>query len=507
MNYQYVTDLNDLPENQPVKFDVDGTSLILIRTLTQVRAFQSRCPHAGAPLEQGAVCDGRLVCPWHKANFDITNGEWCEPLALQNLKQYPVHIEQNRVLVNPRPLSPTNHNTIRGDGPQTIVILGTGAAGSSAAVTLRDAGFNGHLMLIDKESEAPYDRTALSKFVPSGKMKISEVPQLLDKAFYAQPGVENIDQEVTKLDAEAHQLTLADGREITFDKLLLATGGHPVWPEINGNQLAGVHVLRDIHQAQTLLSEVEDEQQLVIVGNSFIAMELAAALRNQDVDVTVLSRHALPFVPQFGEEIGRHFMQLHKQNGVKFVTGEPAELQGDKHVQGVALKDGRTIPAHVVVFATGVEPSTDLVGDLPHEEDGSLTVDEYLRAAPDIWAVGDIATYPAPEGPRRIEHWRVAQQQGRIAALNMLGESQPFDRVPFFWTTHFGTRFEYLGYAREWDSMKMLGSFENKRFAVLYGQEGMLKAVLSCGENTATAELVLKMQEPLTMRAASELLS
>lgn len=507
MTYQYVTDLNSLPENQPVKVDVAGTSMILIRSLVQVRAFQSKCPHAGGPLEKGAICDGKLVCPWHKATFDITNGEWLEPLALNNLKQYPVRIEQNRVLVSTRAASPATHGQIRGDRPQTIVILGTGAAGSAAAVTLRDAGFSGHLILIDKEDDAPYDRTALSKFVPSGKMKISEVPHLLEEDFYSQPSVESVNEEVTSLDCEGHQLTLSSGRTISFDKLLLATGGQPVRPEIAGNQLAGVHVLRNIYQAQRLLDEVEQEQQLVIIGNSFIAMELAAALRNQDIAVTVVSRHALPFVPQFGEEIGQKFLQLHKQNGVKFVTGEPESLTGNAHVEAVKLKDGRSLPAHVVVFATGVRPGTDLAQDLSREKDGSLTVDETLRAAPDVWAVGDIASYPAPEGRRRIEHWRVAQQQGRIAGLNMLGEHHTFDRVPFFWTTHFGTRFEYLGFCREWDSMKMLGSFDDKQFAVLYGEQGMLKAVLSCGKYTATAGLILKMQEPVSMHAAAEMLA
>ncbi len=155
MNYQYVTELNALPESQPVKVDVAGTSMILIRSGAQVRAFQSKCPHAGGPLEKGAVCDGKLVCPWHKAAFDISNGEWREPLALQNLKQYPVTLEQNRVLVNPRPLSPASHPVIRSERPETAVILGTGAAGSAAAITLRDAGFNGKLILIDKEDDAP----------------------------------------------------------------------------------------------------------------------------------------------------------------------------------------------------------------------------------------------------------------------------------------------------------------------------------------------------------------
>ncbi|XTZ37509.1 FAD-dependent oxidoreductase [Salmonella enterica] len=507
MTYEYVIDFNELPENQPVKVNVAGTDMILIRSSTQVRAFQSKCPHAGGPLEKGAICDGKLVCPWHKAAFDITNGEWREPLALSNLKQYPLRIEQNRVLVSPHPHSPVSRPQIRGERPQTAVILGTGAAGSAAAVTLRDAGFNGHLILIDKENDAPYDRTALSKFVPAGKMAISEVPHLLNEDFYNQPGVESLREEVSAVNITDHQLTLTNGREIHFDKLLVATGGEPVWLDLPGSHLAGVHVLRNIQQAQVLLNDIEQEQQLVIVGNSFIAMELAAALRNQDIDVTVLSRHELPFVSQFGEEIGQRFKNLHKQNGVKFVTGEPATLQGNGHVHSITLKDGRTLPAHVVVFATGVRPVTKLTAELQHEQDGSLIVDETLRAAPDVWAVGDIASYPAPEGRRRIEHWRVAQQQGRVAALNMLGEHHQFDRVPFFWTTHFGTRFEYLGYAPQWDSMKMLGSFEDKRFAVLYSEDGILKAVLSCGEYSKTAGLIVKMQQPISVNAAMSMLS
>ncbi|MGK9175280.1 FAD-dependent oxidoreductase [Yokenella regensburgei] len=505
MSYQFVTEINKLPEGQPVKFEVSGTSIILIRTLAQVRAFQSKCPHAGAPLEQGAVCEGRLVCPWHKAEFDIRNGQWLEPLALSSLKQYPVLIEENRVMVNPRPMSPARFPQIRGDEEETTVIVGTGAAGSAAAITLQDEGYKGRLILIDKEDDAPYDRTALSKFVPAGKMKIGEVPHILDEAFYHQPGVESVRGEVTQLNSREHLLTLSSGNTIRYDKLLLATGGQPVWPETEGRELGGVHVLRDIHQAEQLLNDVEREQQLVIIGNSFIAMELAAALRNQDINVTVVSRHELPFVPQFGEEMGRHFFELHKQNGVKFVTGEPAALQGNGQVHSVVLKNGRTLPAHVVVFATGVTPSTAFVHDLHREEDGSLTVDEMLTAAPDVWAVGDIASYPAPEGRRRIEHWRVAQQQGHLAALNMMGAQHRFTQVPFFWTTHFGTRFEYLGYAADWDSTKMLGSFDSKRFAVLYGEEGILKAVLSSGEYTQTAALLLKMQRPLSLDAASEM--
>ena len=506
MNYLYVARVKDLPESQPQKAEAGESEVVLIRTGETVRAFQSKCPHAGAPLEKGAVCEGHLVCPWHKAVFDISNGAWREPLALASLRQYPVRVEEGKVYVSPKAMSPALRAQIRGEEAQTFVILGTGAAGSAAAITLRDEGFNGKLILIDREREAPYDRTALSKFVPAGKMKISEVPHPLDENFWQQPGVEVIREEVESLDPALRELRLESGETLTFDKLLLATGGAPQRPELPGNRLKGVHLLRSIEQADALLKEVDREQQLVIIGNSFIALELAAALRNQDIDVTVIARHALPFAKQFGEEAARGFRELHEQNGVRFVTGEPQALEGDEHVHSVTLKDGRKIAAQVVVFATGIKPVTGFTHTLIQEEDGSLRTNNQLEAAANIWAAGDIASYPAPEGLRRVEHWRVAQQQGRVAALNMLGKQEVFDRAPFFWTTHYGTRYEYLGHAESWDNYKFIGSFAEKKFIALYGEAGLLKAVLSCGYYTGTAALLLRMQQPITVEEAQEII-
>lgn len=506
MNYQYVASMNELPESQPQKAEVGESEVVLIRTGETVRAFQSKCPHAGAPLEKGAVCEGHLVCPWHKAVFDISNGAWREPLALSSLRQYPVRVEEGKVYVSPKAMSPASRPQIRGDGSQTFVILGVGAAGSAAAITLRDEGFSGKLILIDREREAPYDRTALSKFVPSGKMKISEVPHPLDENFWQQPGVEVIREEVDSLDPSLRELRLASGETLAFDKLLLATGGAPQRPALPGNQLKGVHVLRSIGQAERLLREVNSEQRLVIIGNSFIALELASALRNQDIDVTVIARHPQPFEKQFGEEVARGFRQLHEQNGVRFVTGEPQALEGDEHVHSVKLKDGRQVAAEVVVFATGIKPVTGFTHTLAQEEDGSLRTNDRLEASAGIWAVGDIASYPAPEGVRRVEHWRVAQQQGRIAARNMLGKNEVFDRVPFFWTTHYGTRYEYLGHTKNWDNFKFIGSFAEKKFIALYGEAGVLKAVFSCGYYTGTAALLLRMQQPLTLEDAQEII-
>lgn len=496
MSYQSVVELKALAQRKPTKVTVGETDMVLIRDGDRVQALQAKCPHAGAPLEQGAVCGDKLVCPWHKAVFELRDGKMCEPLALANLKRYPVRIEQGQVLINPQAMSPASAPVAQGEAP-VCVILGSGAAGSAAIWTLRDEGFSGRIVRIERESDAPYDRTTLSKFVPSGKMAINEVPKLLKQDVLGP--VVWLQGEVVQLKAQEQTLVLKDGQQVKFDQLLIATGGVPQPLDIPGKDLDGVHLLRSLRQADTLISQVDEAQQLVIIGNSFIGMEVAGALRNRDIDVTVVARHPLPFASQFGEEIGRHFYELHRSNGVKFVEGEPEALTGEGAVSGVRLKGGKTVPASQVLFATGIVPATHFIHDLPLQKDGSLLADSQLRVSENIWVAGDIASYLTPRGVQRIEHYRVAHQQGRIAALNMLGKRIMYDRVPFFWTAHYGTRYEYLGHAEEWDDYRLLGSLQDKRFIAFYCQQGMIAAVCSAGMYTLTAALVHEMQQPMTL--------
>ncbi|WP_158783365.1 FAD-dependent oxidoreductase [Pantoea sp. BAV 3049] len=503
MSYQNAIVLQDLPQQKPVRVPIGDTGILLIRVQDEVKAYQAKCPHSGAPLEQGAIVDGRLICPWHKATFKVSDGSLCEPLALSDLKRYPVRVENGMVQVNPHEEPPLY--TFQADQTEPVfVIAGSGAAGAAAAWTLRREGFKGKLILVDRESEAPYDRTVLTKFVPSGKMKISEVPPLLKDDFndYAEWKHGDIEQ----LDTRQQQLRFADGSTLKYDKLLIATGGIPQRPDLEGKALFGVHVLRSIEQADTLLKEVDSTSQLVIVGNSFIGMELASALRSQDVKVQVIARDPLPFKKQFGEQLAKYFRELHEEKGVEFIEGEVAELKSDNgHVSAVQLKSGKIVPADVVLLATGVAPGTGFIHDIPLNDDGSLSTNLQLEVTSNVWAAGDIAKFPAPQGEMRIEHWRVAQQQGRTAAKNMLGKGQEFDRVPFFWTAQFGTRYEYLGHAEEWDDFQLFGSLKEKKFVALYGQKGQLAAVSSCGLYTFTAGLVAKMQQPLSMQDAAKL--
>ena len=496
MSYQSVVELKSLEQRKPTKFTVCETELLLIRDGDRVQALQAKCPHAGAPLEEGAICDDKLICPWHKAVFQLSDGKMCEPLALANLKRYPVRVEQGKVLVNPQAMPPASMPAKPGNAP-VCVILGSGAAGSAAIWTLRDEGFTGRIMLVERESAAPYDRTALSKFVPSGKMAIADVPKLLKEGVLGE--VERMQGDVVRLNAREQMLVLKGGQQVKFDQLLIASGSRPKTLNIPGHDLNGVHLLRSLNQADELLQAVDAAEQLVIIGNSFIGMEMAGSLRNRGVDVTVIARQTLPFAKQFGEEIGHHFYDLHRSNGVTFVEGEPEALEGEGNVSAVRLKGGKKIAASVVLMATGVQPVTHFIHDLPLQKDGSLLVDGQLRVAENIWVAGDIATYLTPRGTQRIEHYRVAHQQGRIAALNMLGKHILYDRVPFFWTAHYGTRYEYLGHAEEWDSYRLLGSLQDKRFIAFYCREGIIAAVCSAGMYRLTAALVHEMQQPMTL--------
>lgn len=499
MNYQPAIALRELTTRQPKKVTVGETDVLLVRDGERVRAFQATCPHAGAPLEQGAVCGNQLVCPWHKAVFSLEDGHLCEPLALADLKQYPSRIENGMVLVRPEAMSVA---AAAGKAQETpvYVILGGGAAGSAAIWTLRREGFTGQIVLIERETDAPYDRTALTKFVPSGKMGIDEVPHLLSEETLQQ--VRRITANVTGIDAKQQQIQLSSGEMQRFDRLLIAPGADPVRPDLPGHHLPGVNLLRSRQQAATLLDQVDRHQQLTIVGNGFIALEMASALRNRDIDVTIVARQPLPFAQQFGEEIGRYFRELHRASGVKFIEGEPAVLEGEERVTALRLKSGQRIAAQAVLLATGSQPATQFIHDLPQHDDGALLTDRQLKVSENIWAAGDIARYQTAEGAQRIEHFRVAEQQGRTAALNMLDRNITFDRVPFFWTTHFGTRYEYLGHAEQWDSYQLIGSLAEKRFIALYGQQDRLMAAFSCGMYTLTAALLLAMQQPMTMTEA-----
>ncbi|AWY42164.1 pyridine nucleotide-disulfide oxidoreductase [Pseudomonas putida] len=505
MTLHRVAHVKDVPENRGLEVQAGDAKILLLNVADQWRAYQGECPHAGAPLAEGALCNGRLTCPWHKAQFRIEDGGLCEPPALDSLKRYPLEVRGDEIWVDDQPLS--DAHTPPADDERTFVIVGAGAAGTAAAAALREKGFGGRVMLIDREAEAGYDRTVLSKFVLAGETPPEDVPPLRDEAFYREQRIERMQAEVASLDATGKTLHLANDQSVTYNAALLATGGTPKSLELPGADLPQVFVLRSKSHAQQILHSAKPGERVVIIGDSFIAMESASALREHGFEVTVLARHPVPFAKQFGETVGKAILALHQAHGVVFRTeGEAAQIEGTDKVEAVRLNNGERVPADLVLVGIGVSPATGPFADLPREKDQSLRVDGGMRLADGLWAAGDIATFPLNGQPRRIEHWRLAQQQARIAAANMLGGDEHYLDVPYFWTWHFGKSYDYLGHAEAWDEVEFKGDPFNPPFVGLFGKNGVVVAAVACEEDRTMAMLAERMKQPLSVDEAWRLI-
>ncbi len=501
MSLHRVARFADVPQDRGLQVEIGDCKIVLLRANGELRAFQGLCPHAGAPLAEGALCHGRLICPWHKAAYRAEDGGLCEPPSLDSLKRYPLELRGDEVWVDDQPL-PDPH-TPPADDPRTFVVVGAGAAGTACAAALREKGFGGRIVLVDGEPGAGYDRTVLSKFVLAREMSSKEVPPLRDEAFYQAQRIERVQSEVTSLDAPGKALHLNNGGILRYDAAVLATGGAPNPLKLPGAELANVFVLRSKAQAEQIINAAQPGQRAVIIGDSFIALECASALREFGLDVTVMARHAVPFAKQFGEAVGKAIRALHEEHGVKFISEhEATQILGEDKVEGVLLDNGLRLAADLVLAGVGVHPATEPFESLPKEEDQSLRVDDGMRVSDDLWAIGDIATFPLNGQPTRIEHWRLAQQHARIAAANMLGGEEHYLDVPFFWTYHFGKNYDYLGHAQEWDEVEFSGEPEQPPFIGLFAKDGIVVAAVACDKQRAMALLAERMKQPLPMKEA-----
>ena len=489
--------LHELVEGHPTTVELGETKILLLRQGDTVHGFSAVCPHAGAPLDQGAVCDGRLICPWHKAMFDVTVGALLEPPALEPLRRYPVTVEGDRVLASPVPIEPLPHAT-HPDG-RVMVVVGAGAAGTAGVAALREFGFTGRIVLVGREPGEPFDRTALSKFVLEGGMTPQEVPPLRPDGFYASHRIERLHDSVVAIDASARSLVLAGGARLSYSAVLLAPGGVPRPLDVPGRDRPGVHVLRDRADASAIVAGLRDRPRVVVVGGGFIGLEAASALRKQQIPVQVILPHDIPFEPILGTGIGTMLRRLHETNGVVFHTGATVtaiEGEGeDGAVRAVRLEDGTRIEAELVLAGVGVRPATEFAASLGLAEDGGLETDRGLRVRDHVYAAGDVTRFPfGDDGTHiRVEHWRVAQQHARIAARNMLGGDARFDQPPFFWTYHYGNRIEVHGHPSGFDRVEIEGDLDTPEFVARQFRGDVLVGLVGCGRDTELAGLALRL--------------
>lgn len=517
MNRQRVAicQVNDLSDGQMRQITAEGQQILLARQQGEWFAIAAHCSHYGAPLARGVMHQDHVVCPWHNACFSLRDGSMLEPPGRNHLQRYEVQIDGDTVYVDlssadgeaeedgaiasksqrlGQKLPPLTQPDYQADS-RTFVIVGGGAAGNAAAEMLRQQGFQGHIIVLTADSEPPYDRTTLSKAYLQ-QDNIDDPDVLRTPEFYDTYGIEiKTSAAVTALDADAQQLTYGDGQTLHYDAVLLAPGGKVRQLPIDGMDFNNVFTLRRATDAAQILKSAQSKQQAVVVGAGFIGMEVAASLRQQGLAVTVVASDAVPFESILGKEVGRLFQRVHEENGVQFKLNTKATAfngESAAGVQSVTLDSGETLPAELVIVGIGVQPNTDFVDETFLDAgDRSIIVNEYLQAAPNLYAAGDSAQFPyfMTGEPTRIEHWRLALQQGRIAAHNMLGKAVPFRSVPFFWTGQFGLKLRYVGHATDWDQVIVHGSLDDQAFLAFYGRGERVLAVAGSGRDRDIAAI------------------
>ncbi len=358
---------------------------------------------------------------------------------------------------------------------QTFIIVGASLAGAKAAEELRGRGFDGRVVLIGAEPERPYERPPLTKDYLRGESP-REKAYVHDTDFYAAHEIELLTgTTVATLDPGASRITLADGRELGFDRLLLTTGAEPRRIAVPGAALAGVHYLRSLADCDQLRDRIDAGGHAVVVGAGWIGSEFAASARQRGLEVTVIDPLELPNERIFGPEIGAFYRDVHAQQGVELLLGDGVQsFEGDGAVARVRTAGGRAVDCDFVVVGIGVVPRVELAEGAGLEVDNGVVVDERLRSSmPNVFAAGDIARawHPFYGEGIRVEHWANALNQGPAAARAMLGEPVSFDRIPYFFSDQYDVGMEYSGYAPQWDKVVFRGDRDDGEFIAFWLQD------------------------------------
>ncbi len=478
-----------------------GEAVLLARRGREIFAIGATCTHYSGPLAEGLMVGDTVRCPWHHACFSLRSGEALAAPAFNPVSCWRVEETGGRIFVRDKLAAaerrvPAKPRPAEG-APQSIVIIGGGGAGYSAAEMLRREGFAGAITMLSADDSPPCDRPNLSKDYLAGTAPEDWIP-LRPPEFYRENRIELVlKAEATEIDKGARRVTLADGRSHAFDKLLIATGAEPVRLDVPGAELPHVRTLRSLSDSRALVERAKASRRAVVIGASFIGLEVAAALRHRGLEVHVVAPEKRPMERVLGPQMGDHVRSLHERHGVIFHLGRTAKAIDARRV---TLDDGTTLEADLVVVGIGVRPRIALAERAGLAVDRGVLVNEYLEtSAPGIFAAGDIASWPDRySGERlRIEHWVVAERQGQAAARNMLGGGERYAWPPFFWSQHYDISIDYVGHATQWDTIDIDGDIAAHDVTLRYrkGARTLAVATIFRGRDSLAAEAAMQRGE------------
>uniref|UniRef100_A0A3Q1EVA7 AIF family member 3 n=1 Tax=Acanthochromis polyacanthus TaxID=80966 RepID=A0A3Q1EVA7_9TELE len=456
-----VCHVKDLENGQMREVDLGSGRALLIKEHGEFSAMGHKCPHYGAPLVKGVLSKGHVRCPWHGACFNIATGDIEDFPGLDSLPTFQVTFPAGALQSQKRskPMARCSAVINSSSGFSHVLIIGSGPAGLVCAETLRQEGFTDRIVMCTMDRHPPYDRPKLSKSLDS----TAEQLRLRSMEFLQDHDIELLtEKEVVAIDVKTRSVTFEDGLRMEYRKLFIATGSKPKPMNYKGKDVTNVFNIRTPEDANSI-ARLANNKNAVIVGTSFVGMEVAAALTDKAHSVSVIGIESVPFKKALGEKVGKAIMKLKE----------------------VVLKSGKVLRADVCVIGAGSIPATSFLkqSGIHLDSKGFITVNKMMQTNVDgVFAGGDVVMFPFPPRNNKkvnIPHWQMAHVHGRVAALSMMGRATDIKTVPYFWSAMFGKTIRYAGYGDGFDDVIIQGDLDELRFVAFYTRSEEVVAVAS----------------------------
>ncbi|KAJ0004003.1 hypothetical protein NQD34_010217 [Periophthalmus magnuspinnatus] len=486
-----------------MEVEVGGYTVLLTRTGGRYSALENQCTHYGAPLSKGVISGTKVRCPWHGSCFNTHTGDIEEYPGMDSLPCHKVKIQNSKVYVSINKKTIRQGKRIKHMGvaepgnPHTVLLIGGGATSLSCAETLRQENYGGRIIMVSRDYLLPYDKTRLSKVMNVQ----SESILLRGMEFYQKYDIEVwLKKEAKSLDLDAKTVQFDDGAVQSYDQLLISTGCRAKILDVPGMNLKNVLMLETPEDARQIHAVCEGSR-VILVGTSFVGMEVASYMLNKASDITVIGSSDMPYQNTLGKEIGKITLTMLADKGVKFHMNEfVTEIRGaNGTLKDIVLKSGTVIPADVLIVGIGVNPNSEWLRgtEIKMDHKKFVVVDKYMKTnVPDVFCGGDVCTFPlnmAKEKQVNIGHWQMAQAHGKIIALNMLGRQTELKSIPYYWTVLLGRTMRYAGYGEGYTEIIIKGKVEDRKFLGLYIKDEKVIAAVSLNFDPAVSAVAERL--------------